>query len=61
MPTRSMSNRTIRRVLEVVVGIALLLLVFTVFCQGRRGVAYFLGAVVALLLLANLLRKWPSV
>ena len=61
MPRPSMRNRIVRKVLEFVVGIALLLLVFTFVLPGKTGVAYFLGAVVVLLFVANLLRKWPSV
>jgi len=61
MPPRTVPNRIIRRALEFVVGICLLALAFTFVLPGKGGVAYFIAAMVVLLFVLNLLRKWPSV
>ncbi len=58
MPVEALWKRTIRRVLEMVVALALMVFVFS-RPNTNAGLRYFIGSVAVLFLCLSLLRKWP--
>ena len=53
-----MSRRVIRRALEVGLGIAMLVFIFS-RPTSKSGILFFIGSIIVMILCLSLAKKWP--